>query len=192
MKSSMKKMGMLIAAAGLVSSANVMANSPLSYNYAALQFVNQNVDDGNGSGKDCDQDGLRLSGSLELNSDFFAVGSFSDLSDGRCGANALSIGVGYHTLFGADSSLYGTLSMENIDVDHGDSDSGLIAAVGLRGFIDHKVEAKVQLAHHTAFDGNTVLSGGIAYWFARNFAATADIGLGTEASEIGLGVRMNF
>ncbi len=187
MKSSIKKMGMLIAATGLASSVNVMAASPLSYNYAALQFVNQNVDD-----NDCDQDGLRLSGSLELNSDFFAVGSFSDLSDGRCGAETLSLGIGYHTLFGADSSLYGTLSMENVDIDHYDSDTGLVAAVGLRGFIDQKVEAKVQLAHHTAFDGNTVLSGGIAYWFARNFAATADIGLGTEASEIGLGVRMNF
>nr|WP_324257053.1 hypothetical protein [Cellvibrio fontiphilus] len=187
MKSSIKKMGILIAAAGLLGSVNAMANSPLSYNYGALQFVNQDVDD-----YDCNQDGLRVSGSLELNSDFFAVGSFSDLSDGRCGSDALSIGIGYHTLFGADSSLYGTLSAENIDVDYGDSDSGLVAAVGLRGFIDHKVEAKVQLAHHTAFDGNTVLSGGIAYWFANRFAATADVGLGTESSEIGLGVRMNF
>ena len=115
-----------------------------------------------------------------------------DLSDGRCGADALSVGIGYHTLFGADSSLYGTLSVENVDIDNYDSDSGLVAAVGLRGFINQQVEAKVQLAHHTAFDGNTVLSGGLAYWFARNFAATADVGLGTEASEIALGVRMNF
>lgn len=187
MKSSIKKMGLVIAAAGLFGSVNVLANSPISYNYAALQFVNQDVDDNN-----CNQDGLRISGSLELNSDFFAVGSFSDLSDGRCGADALSVGIGYHTLFGADSSLYGTLSVENVDYDYGDSDSGIVAAVGLRGFINRQVEAKVQLAHHTAFDGNTVLSGGIAYWFARNFAATADVGLGTEASEIALGVRMNF
>ncbi|QEY11703.1 MULTISPECIES: hypothetical protein [unclassified Cellvibrio] len=187
MKSSIKKMGLVIAAAGLFGSVNVLANSPISYNYAALQFVNQDIDDSN-----CDQDGLRLSGSLELNSDFFAVGSFSDLSDGRCGAEALSVGIGYHTLFGADSSLYGTLSVENVDIDHYDSDSGIVAAVGLRGFINQQVEAKAQLAHHTAFDGNTVLSGGLAYWFARNFAATADVGLGTEASEIALGVRMNF
>lgn len=187
MKSSIKKMGLVIAAAGLFGSVNVLANSPISYNYAGIQFVNQDIDDSN-----CDQDGLRISGSLELNSDFFAVGSFSDLSDGRCGADALSVGIGYHTLFGADSSLYGTLSVENVDIDNYDSDSGLVAAVGLRGFINQQVEAKVQLAHHTAFDGNTVLSGGIAYWFARNFAATADVGLGTEASEIALGVRMNF
>lgn len=187
MKSSLKKMSMVIAAAGLFSSINALANSPISYNYAGIQFVNQDVDNCSSNA-----DGLRLSGSLELNSDFFALGSFSDLSDDRCGSNAISVGIGYHTLFGADSSLYGALSVENIDIDHGDSDSGLIAAVGLRGFINQQVEAKVQLAHHTAFDGNTVLSGGIAYWFARNFAATADVGLGTDASEIGLGLRMNF
>lgn len=187
MKPSIKKVSAIIAVAGLVGSLNVLANSPISYNYAGIQFVNQDVDD-----NDCNQDGLRISGSLELNSDFFALGSFSDLSDGRCGADTLSVGIGYHTLFGADSSLYGALSLENIDVDRADSDSGLVAAVGLRGFINPQVEAKVELAHHTAFDGNTVLSGGGAYWFARNFAATADVGLGTEASEIALGVRMNF
>lgn len=187
MTTTRKTLTHLFAAAGLLASAASFANSPISYNYAGIQFVNQDVDD-----YDCNQDGLRVNGSLELNSDFFAVGSFSDLSDGRCGADALSLGIGYHTLFGADSSLYGSLSVENVDVDYGDSDSGLIAAIGLRGFINQQVEAKVQLAHHTAFDGNTMISGGIAYWFARNFAATADIGLGSEASELGLGLRMNF
>lgn len=188
MKFSIKTMSAVIAAAGLLGSVSVLANSAISYNYAAIQFVDQNVDD-----NDCNQDGLRLHGNLDLNSDFFALGSYTDVSGGRCGNQALSVGIGYHTLFGADSSVYGALSFENISPDHnGDSDSGLIAAVGLRGFVNSNVEAKVEVAHHTAYDGNTMLNGGIAYWFAPNFSATADVGLGSEASEIGIGLRMNF
>lgn len=187
MKNTLKKMSYFVAAAGLVGSMGVSAAPGISYNYAALQFVDQDLDDDN-----CNQDGLRLSGSLELNDDFFAVGSYSDVSGGRCGSEAIGAGLGYRTVFGADSSIYGTLGAENISPDQGDSDSGLVVAAGLRGFIQTNLEAKVQLAHHTTGDGNTVLSGGIAYWFAPAFAATADIGLGTESSEIGVGVRMNF
>lgn len=187
MKSLLKKMSYLIAVAGLAGSVSVNAAPGISYNYAALQFVDQDVDD-----FDCNQDGLRLSGSLELNDDFFAVGSYSDVSGGRCGSEAISAGLGYHALFGADSSMYGTLSAENISPDSGSSDSGLVLAAGLRGFINNNVEAKIELSHHTAFDGNTVLGGGIAYWFAPQFSVTADVGLGSEASEIGLGLRMNF
>ena len=186
MKNSIKKMTFAIAAVSLCCSASVMARS-VSYNYASLQYIDQDVDD-----YDCNQDGLRIGGSLELNQDFFALGSYSDVSGGRCGSENLNIGLGYRTLFGADSSLYGALSFENTSVDYGNDDSGLVAAVGLRGFVENNVELKVQLAHHTAFDGNTVLSGGVAYWFAPNFSATADAGLGSEASEIALGVRMNF
>lgn len=186
-KNAIKKFCCAIAALGLLSSASVFANSKISYNHVGIQFVDQDFDHYN-----CDQDGLRLSGSLELNSDFYALGSYSDLNDGGCGTDTLSVGIGYHTLFGADSSLYGALSVENISPDHRGSDTGLIAAVGLRGFINRQLEAKVELAHHSAFDGNTVVNGGVAYWFAPNFAATADVGLGTEISEIGLGVRMNF
>ncbi len=183
----LKSITCALAAAGLLTSASVMANPKISYSHAGVQYVAQDVDD-NG----CDQDGLRVYGSVDLNSDFFALGSYSDVSDGACGADTFSVGVGYHTLFGADSSLYGALSVENISPDHGDSDTGLIAAIGLRGFINRQLEAKVELAHHTAIDGNTVLSGGVAYWFAPNLAATADIGLGTEVSELGLGLRLNF
>ena len=187
MKNSFKKLTCALAVAGLFASVHTMAAPAISYNYAALQFVNQDVDD-----YDCNQDGLRLSGSLALSSDFFALGSLSDVSGGHCGSKTISAGIGYQSVFGADSSVYGSLSMENISPDVGSSDSGLVAAVGLRGFINYNVEAKVELAHHTAYDGNTVLSGGIAYWFNSQFSATADVGLGSEASEIGLGLRMNF
>lgn len=189
MKNSFKKISLLMAAAGLtLGAATTMAAPGISYNYAALQFVDQNLDD-----PDCSQDGLRLSGSVELNDDFFAVGALSDVSSGGiCGSETIRVGLGYQTLFGADSSIYGTLSYENVSVDHGDSDSGLVAAAGLRGFIARNLEARVELAHHTTHDGNTVLGGGIAYWFLPQLSGTVDVGLGSEASEIGLGLRLNF
>lgn len=190
MKNSIKKISMLIAVAGLTASATTMAADRISYNYAGVQFVDQDIDLDNG---DCNQDGLRLNGSLELNDDFFVLGAVSDVSGNRnCGSETVRAGLGYHTLFGADSSIYGALSFENVSVDHGESDSGLVAAVGLRGFVLNKLEAKVELAHHTAHDGNTVLGGGVAYWFAPRFAVTGDVGLGSEASEIAVGLRLNF
>lgn len=188
MKNSIKKIGMLMAVVGLTASTTTMAASRISYNYAGIQFVDQDVDD-----YDCNQDGLRLNGSLELNDDFFVVGAISDVSGNRgCGSEAISAGIGYHTLFGADSSIYGALSFENISPDNGSSDSGLVAAVGLRGFVLNKLEARAEIAHHTVGDGNTVLGGGVAYWFAPQVAVTGDVGLGTEASEIGVGLRVNF
>lgn len=188
MNNSLKKISLLIAAAGIATSASTMAAPGISYNYAALQFVDQDVDDA-----DCNQDGLRLSGSVEINDDFFALGSYSDVSGNRgCGSEAFSAGLGYQTLFGAESSIYGALSFERISPDWGDSDSGLIATVGLRGFINNNLEARVGVSHHTVYDGNTVLGGGVSYYFAPQFSVTADAGLGSESSEIGVGVRMNF
>ncbi len=189
MKSTFKKMSLLIAAAGLATSAGTMAAPNISYNYAAVQFVDQDVDD-----YDCNQDGLRVSGSLELNDDFFTKGYFSDVSGNRgCGSKAVAVGLGYQTLFGADSSIYGALSFEKVSPDGpSDSDTGLIAEVGLRGYINTDLEARIGVSHHTVFDGNTVLGGGISYYFAPQFSVTADVGLGSESSEIAAGLRYNF
>jgi hypothetical protein len=166
---------------------NAFAAEAINYNYAGVQYETQDLD---GS---CDQDGLNVYGSKVLNEDFFAIAKFSDMSGSkRCGSQNLLIGMGYHTLFGADSSLYGSLSLENTSVDYGRSDSGLVGAVGLRGFIQRDLEANIELSHHTAFDGNTSINGGIAYWLAPNVAATANASLGTEVISAALGLRFNY
>ena len=89
MKNSIKKISILIAVVGLSASTTTMAAQRISYNYGALQFIDQDVDD-----YDCNQDGLRLSGSLELNDDFWAIGSYSDVSGGGCGSEAVRAGIG--------------------------------------------------------------------------------------------------
>ncbi len=160
----------------------------ISYNQASVQFTNQHLDD-----YDCHQDGIALKGSKALDNDFFAVAALSDVSGNKgCGSTALSLGAGMHTVFGADSSLYGTLSYENVSVDHGTGDSGLIAAVGIRGFVSPELETQVELAHHTAFDGDTQLSLAGNYWINSGFAATGQVTLGTETSAISLGIKFNY
>ncbi len=177
-----------VFSASFAEAAKVVTSPGVSYNYAGIQFTDQNIDQ-----YDCSQDGISLNGSFEVVENFFAVGSYTDVSgDNLCGSETISIGGGYHTLFNANSSIYGALSFEDTSVDYGDSDSGLILAVGLRAFLTPKLEGKVEAAHHTAFDGNTVISAGAAYWFHPRFGATADVGLGTEASHISIGLRLSF
>ena len=176
-----------IVLAALVASPS-FAKSPMDYSYAGIQYFDQDLDDA-----DCSQDGFNLYGSLEITSDLFAVGSLADASGNNgCGSETIRVGVGYQTLFGADGSVYGTLSYENTDVDAGQSDSGFVGAVGIRGFVARALEAKIEVAHHSAFDGNTVVNGGVAYWFNQQFAVTGDASLGSDASAIAAGVRMNF
>lgn len=168
--------------------ARVDLNPGVNYNYAGIQVTDQNIDQ-----YDCSQDGLSINGSFEVVESFFVLGSYTDVSGNNlCGSETISVGGGYHTLFNEDLSIYGALSFEDTSVDYGDSDSGLILAVGLRAFLTPKFEGKVEVSHHTAFDGNTVVGAGAAYWFHPRFGATADVGLGTEASHISIGLRVNF
>jgi hypothetical protein len=184
----MKKLFIPCLAITAAISANALAKSPMDYSYVGIQYFDQHLDDA-----DCSQDGLNLYGSMEINADFFAIGSLTDASGNNgCGSETFRVGAGYQTLFGAASSLYGTLSYEDTNVDQGESDSGIIGAVGIRGFFAPQLEAKVEIAHHTAFDGNTVINGGVAYWFHQQFAATGDVSLGSDASTVAVGLRMNF
>jgi hypothetical protein len=109
-----------------------------------------------------------------------------------CGARSISLGAGYHTLFNEHASIYGTLSVEDVSVDVGDDDTGLVAAIGLRSLIRPNLEGKVEVAHHTVFDGNTALNTGVVYWFNNKFAATGDVSLGTESSSVAVGLRVSF
>ena len=178
--------GVLLSAS--FAEAKTVAKSDVNYNYAGIQVIDQNVDRYN-----CSQDGLALNGSVEVVGSFFVLGSYTDVSGNNyCGSETISIGGGYHTAFDENLSIYGALSFEDASVDYGRDDSGLVVAVGLRGFLNQEIEGKVEVSHHTVFDGNTVLGAGAVYWFHPKFGATADVGLGTELSHIAVGLRVSF
>lgn len=180
---------MLLASLTLVGvSATAATNSTLSYNYAGLQYFSQDLDD-----FDCDQDGLNLYGSMEINSDFFARGSFSDVSGNHgCGGQGISIGAGYRAAFSSQSSVYGALSFEDISPDHGDGDSGLILAGGIRTLLSNNLEGRLEVAHHTVGDGTTEIVGGLAYAFDTRFSLTGDVGFSSDQTTFAFGVRATF
>lgn len=175
--------GLLLAGAQVAH-----ADQKPGYSQAGISYFNQRLDDAR-----CRQDGLVLDGSLDLNGEFFAVASFADATGNRgCGSTGISAGGGYRMAFNPTFDMYGTLSFETISPDVGSTDSGLILAGGMRGFLAQEIEAKIELAHHTVFNGSTTITGGGAYWFNRQFAATTDLTLSSNGTTFAIGARMNF
>lgn len=178
----------IIATATAAISLQTFAEGSINYDQIGIQYLHQNLDDA-----DCSQSGVFIDGTKSINNDFFALASLTDASGNHgCGSNTLALGAGIHSVFGADSSMYGTLSYENTSVDHGTGDSGLVLAAGLRGFVQQDIEARVELAHHTAFDGNTVLTAGANYWINPGFAATGEVSLGSDTNGISIGILFNY
>jgi len=160
----------------------------VSYNHAGVQYVHQRLDDYH-----CNQNGLRAYGSLDIDGNWYGVGSVTDVSGSwLCGSTTLAAGAGYRTAFSPSFDLYGTLSAEHTSPDYGSSDTGLIASVGIRGIIDNNIEGKAEIAHHTTFKNTTVLNLGANYWFSRSLAATVDASLGSNGHSIAAGARFNF
>ena len=179
---------MLLASIALFGAQAASAKPTINYDYAGLQFFNQDLDDFN-----CNQNGLTLNGSLELSKDFFARGSFTDANGNKgCGSQNLTIGAGYRTLFRNQSSIYGVISFEDISPDRGTSDSGLILAGGIRTFLSNNLEGKIEVAHHTVYDGDNEISGGLVYWFDSQLALTGDLSLGSDQTTLAVGVRVGF
>lgn len=180
---------LLLASVALMGAQAVMAKPAATpnFNYAGIQFASQDLDK-----YDCKQDGVNLYGSFAINSDFFARGSFSDVSGDVCGSQSLSVGAGYRAQFRSQSTIYGVLSFEDISPDSGDGDSGLVLGGGIRGYLSNDLEGKVEVAHHTAFDGDTEIIGGLVYSFDKNFAFTGDVSLGSDQTTLAVGLRYNF
>lgn len=183
-----KNLVIALAFLGLGSVANtVFAEPEVSYTYAQLNYVSENLDD-----YDCTQDGLSLSGSVALTEEVFAVGSFSDVSGGGCGSSTFSAGAGYRIAYTEDLSLYTTLSFANTSVDEGDGDSGLVVSAGGRSFVMQNLEARAALSYSSLGDGSVFLNGGVNYWFDTQFAVTGDINWGADSSGFSVGLRANF
>jgi hypothetical protein len=183
-----KNLTTLLLASLALAGAQAAFAKPHNYTYAGIQFFDQDLDNYN-----CDQNGLNLYGSLELNQNFFARASFADANGNRgCGSQNLTLGGGYQTAFGSQSSIYGVVSFEDISPDHGDGDSGLILAAGIRTYLMSDLEGKVEVAHHTAFDGDNEIIGGVVYWFDTSLSVTGDVSLGSDQTTLAVGVRMSF
>lgn len=183
-----------LAAATLISFgvsdalAQTVHQAAVSYTYGGLQYLEQDLDD-----YGCNQDGLRAYGSYAIDGTWFALGSLTDVSGNkRCGSTTVQAGAGFHTLLTRGWDLYGTLSVERTDPDQGGSDTGLVAAIGARGWLFQQLEGKAELAHHTVFDDTTELNLGANYWFTQAVAGTLDTSFSDEGEAIAVGARVSF
>lgn len=159
----------------------------ISYTYAGVRYMFQNLDN-----YDCDQDGLNIYGSLDIQDGFYAKASFSDVDGDVCGSRSFIAGGGYHTAFSDTTDMYATVSFGSISADGGGDDSGLELAGGLRSYLKEQVEGNVELFHNTIGDSETGIRGGLLYWFNGEFAASADLGLSADSTTFAIGARMAF
>ncbi len=171
----------------LICGAPAAIASDVSYDFGQLTYISEHLDQ-----YDCTQNGVSVMGNLELSEQFFVLGSVADVSGGVCGSTTLAAGGGYKFDATPDISVYTSLALSTTRVDQGDGDTGLVLAVGARGYVMEALEARAQLSHATAFDGATTLGAGANYWFNPTFAAVADVAFSSDSSAISLGVRMNF
>jgi hypothetical protein len=166
------------------------ANAPvISYTHVGARYMFQDLDINGGS---CDQDGINVYGSMDVKEGWFAKASFADVSGDGCGSTSVSVGGGIHSRLDRNLDAYATLSFESISPNHGSSDSGLILAAGLRGFLGQQLEGGVELYHSTTFDGQTAIHGSLLYWFNDALAVTGDLGLGSDVTTFAIGARLNF
>lgn len=164
------------------------APAGLSYTYAGIQYVDQSWEDG---GAECDQDGLSVYGSLDIRDNWFAVGSFTDVSGDFCGSSTVTVGGGYRTAYNEIFDMYGTVSFQSVSPDGWSSESGIGLEAGLRGFLKPQLESRFAVFHSTTFEDTGIL-GGLAYWFQPNIAGTADLSFSSETTAFAIGARMNF
>lgn len=163
-------------------------SASVSYTYAGLSYIEQDLDD-----YDCNQDGLSVYGSYALDNHWFALGTLTDVSGNKgCGSTTLRAGAGYTTLLAPGWDIYGSLSAERTEPDYGSSDTGLVAALGVRGWALQQLETRAEIAHHTVFDDTTEFNLGTNYWFSRAAAATLDLSFSDTGEAIALGARINF
>lgn len=157
----------------------------ITYTYAGARYMMQ---DWNG----CDQDGLNLYGSLDIQDGFFARASYTDVSGDPCGSSTFSAGGGYHTAYSDSVDMYATLSLQSLSIDAGGSDSGIELAAGMRTYLREQLEGSLELFHATVGDSQTGIRGGLLYWFDPQFAVTGDVGLDADTTTFAIGARMAF
>lgn len=159
----------------------------VSFTHVGLRYMFQDLDQ-----YDCDQDGPNIYGSLDIQDGWYARASFSDVSGDNCGSTNVQAGGGYHTRFEDNMEMYGTVSFESISPDGYGSESGIVLAAGLRGFLSQQLEGGVELMHSSTGPGNTAINGLLAYWFNDAVAGTFDVGLGSDVTTFAVGARLNF
>ena len=185
--------GVLIVGSLIASGVQAAQTQPKNvrpvYTYAGVKYMSQKLETDD---YECRQNGVAVDGSLDINGQVFVQAGLSDVSGGGCGSTSVNAALGYRAAWGSNSHIYGTLGAQQVSPDEGDSDTALLLGAGMRGYLVPGIEGYVQVNYTTLNDGEVILSGGGAYWFNSDFAATLDLGIGADQSSFAVGGRLAF
>ncbi len=184
-------MRILLLALGLVFASTASAQSPsqpsLDYSFAEFRFVDVDVAGG---------DGFSIGGSIEMNGNWFLLGSLTDIGfNNDVDSFTIELGGGYIWPYRPDWDLLATVQYVNVDVDTpfgSVDDSGLALAGGIRGLIAPQFEVRGSVNHVTIGDDDTFLEIAGDYYFNEEFAAGLTFDIGGDVDTFSVGVRWFF
>lgn len=182
-----KRIGIGLAA-GLLLPLSVSA-APLSYNNLELDYMNVEID-----GAPVDDQGFALGGSAEFTPNFFFTGRYANSDD----LQRISAGLGAHTPLAQETSLYGVLSFEDVDIDRSASDGN---GFGLEGGVRHALAQNFEINGGVqylkvddvgTFDDEFGVKVGALYSFTQNLGVKAGYDMIDDYEEFTVGGRYSF
>jgi hypothetical protein len=196
-----------LGAAVLLSVASTQVMAGPNWNQASASYLSADIGDND------DIDGLGLSGTKLLNSNFFLAGSYSSLTLETFNAfgyevdadlNFLSLGVGARKAVAGNTDIYGIVSYEKIDLSVStgfggfysaavDDESGYGLRIGVRSMMTPKVEVNGEISYIDVLDdAETGFGFGAAYYFTNQFSAGAGYNTSDDIDTLNLTATFNF
>lgn len=150
-----------------------------------------------GGAGDIDGDGLTVSGSFELNSEWHVFASYgqADLDFGF-DLDTLAIGAGYVFPLQSDIDLYGRVLYIDMEVDGpgplNADDDGLGLQFRVRGRVSEELELEGGIQYVDVADSDTSLQAAARYHFSDSFSAGIALTFGGDVDGIGINARFAF
>lgn len=171
----------------------------LSYDFVQLGYQKVEFDDNFFPGADIDGDGFGVSGSFELNEDWFIGVGYSKLDfDFGVDLEQLQIGGGWHTAISPNTDFFATLSYVSAEVSASGfgsvDEDGFGATAGVRGMLAEDWELGGSINYVDLGDGadDTGFSAWLLYSISSAFSAGFTISTDDDVTGYGLSGRYYF
>ena len=185
----MKKQ-LLVSATALALMMPYAAMADVNYNFVELDYIMADDDD-------ADADAIRLKGSLEFGGGVYGLLEYGTQDND---IDTISLGVGYGYTVADGTDIYGALSVEHIEPDVIDGETGFGVRAGVRSLIIPELELRGGIRHvdNDFFmdDDPTLLELGVQYLPIPQVGIVAeywaDVGSDDGHDSILVGARYNF
>lgn len=176
----MFKKALVLSAITSIASFSVMADeSPLSYTYAGVGYMDGDI-------ADVDFTGFSIYGSSAITDNLFLLGGYSDIESNdkflvgstadEIGAKAFTFGIGFHTPISPTVDFVSSLSYADAEVESADlseDGNGYVLAAGVRGMPTEVLELGAFIDYADIEDGSET-----GYELSARYFTTQDISVG--------------